>query len=341
VCEIGPVAADYPKVELHVHLDSTMRPELLLRLAERNDCPLPESTVAGLARYCLATSFGQLGRICFEMTKVLCREQDFRDVLLSYAQEATRQGAVYVEGIFNPIIHKRRGVDLDAVFSGYCDGAQEAREEHGLEVRLTPDADLAFSAAEAEELAHYAVAYRGRGVVGFGVSGADYRDSPAPFVRASQIARDGGLAFTPHAGEFGGAHLVRFAVEQLHASRIRHGLGAVEDPGLLKELAEAGIGLDICPISNVRLGASPALAEHPLPTFIQAGIRCSISSDDPPFLDADLTRNCDAASSLGVPPKTMFEAGIAGAFCDDALRARIAEIGAAFDWSRIEPSEST
>ena len=89
------------------------------------------------------------------------------------------------------------------------------KREYGLEVRLTPDADLWFSAAEAEELARYAVAYRERGVVGFGVSGADFRDSPAPFVRASQIARDGGLAFTPHAGEFGGADLVRFAVEQL------------------------------------------------------------------------------------------------------------------------------
>jgi aminodeoxyfutalosine deaminase len=335
------VGTDYPKVELHVHLESTMRPELLLQLAQRNDCPLPASTLAGLARFCAATSFGDLGRIWLEVTKVLREEQDFRDVLLSYAREASRQGAVYVEAIFNPIIHKRRGVDMDAVFSGYCDGAQEAREEYGLEVRLTPDADLWFSAAEAEELARYAVAYRKRGVVGFGVSGADYRDSPAPFVRASQIARDGGLAFTPHAGEFGGADLVRFAVEQLHASRIRHGLGAIEDPGLLKEIAEAGIGFDICPISNVKLGAIPTLAEHPLPAFVRAGIRCSISSDDPVLLDTDLTRNCDAASSLGVSPRTVFEAGVAGALCDDATRARVSETGAAFEWSRIAPSAWT
>lgn len=273
-----------------------------------------------------------------ETTKVLRREHDFRDVLLGYAEEATRQGAVYVEAIFNPIIQKHRGVDLNAVFSGYCDGAQRAREEYGLEVRLTPDADQWFSADEAEELARYAVAYRERGVVGFGVSGADYRDSPAPFVRASEIARDGGLAFTPHAGEFGGADLVRFAVEQLDASRIRHGLGAIEDPGLVKELAAAGIGLDICPISNVTLGAVPTLAEHPLPVFVSAGIRCSISSDDPAFIDTDLTRNCDAACQLSISPRTFFEAGVASALCDDETRARLSETGAAFDWNGIERS---
>jgi aminodeoxyfutalosine deaminase len=88
----------------------------------------------------------------------------------------------------------------------------------------------------------------------------------------------------------------------------------------------------------VKLGAVPTLAEHPLPAFVRAGIRCSISSDDPAFLDTDLTRNCEAASSLGVSPRTVFEAGVAGALCDDATRATVSGIGAAFDWSRIEPS---
>jgi aminodeoxyfutalosine deaminase len=323
----------YPKIELHVHLDSAIRPSLLLRLARRNGYVLPFATVEEFGDYCRVESFVDLGRIWVETCGVLEREQDFREVLVEYAGEAKSHGAVYVEAIFNPWMMWKRGVSLDAIFTGYCDAIEEARELHRVEVRLTPDGDLWATPEEAAEIACYAVAYRDRGVVGFGMSGNDRVNNPDAFARAVEIARDGGLGFTPHGGEFGGAHLVRFAIEILGASRVRHGLGAIEDPGLVREVADRGVGFDICLISNARLGAVPSLEEHPITSFVAAGIRCSVSSDDPALLGTDLGRDHAAARSLGLTPKQLYDAAIAGVLCDDETKIALHAIGESYDWS--------
>jgi aminodeoxyfutalosine deaminase len=323
----------YPKIELHVHLDSAMRPSLLLRLARRNGYVLPFATVEEFGDYCRVESFVDLGRIWVETCGVLQREQDFREVLVEYAGEAKSHGAVYVEAIFNPWMMWKRGVSLEAIFTGYCDAIEEARELHRVEVRLTPDGDLWATPEEAAEIARYAVAYRDRGVVGFGMSGNDRINNPDAFARPAEIARDGGLAFTPHAGEFGGAHLVRLAIDTLGASRVRHGLGAIEDPGLVREVADRGVGFDICLISNARLGAVPSLDEHPITSFVAAGIRCSVSSDDPALLGTDLGRDHEAARRLGLTPKQLYGAAIAGVLCDDETKIALHAIGESYDWS--------
>jgi aminodeoxyfutalosine deaminase len=138
----------------------------------------------------------------------------------------------------------------------------------------------------------------------------------------------------PHAGEAAGALSVRGALETLEADRIRHGIRAVEDPGLVAELAGRGTVLDVCPLSNLRTGVVRSLEEHPLPQLVAAGVRCSISTDDPAMFDTDLTRDYDAAATLGVSPRDAFEAGLAGALCDDGTRARLRQIGDAFTWDR-------
>jgi aminodeoxyfutalosine deaminase len=331
----------YPKIELHVHLDSAMRPSLLLRLARRNDYVLPFATVEEFADYCRVATFRDLGRIWVETCGVLQREQDFREVLVSYAQEAKSHGAVYVEAIFNPWMMWKSGVSLDAIFSGYCDGIEEARGLFGVEVRLTPDGDLWATPEEAAEIARYAVAYRDRGVVGFGISGDDRQINPDAFARAGEIARDGGLAFTPHAGEFGGAHLVRLAIETFGASRVRHGLGAIEDRALIREAADRGIGFDLCLISNARLGAVPSLEEHPITSFVAAGIRCSVSSDDPALLDTDLGRDHAAARSLGLTPKQLYDSAIAGVLCDDETKLALHALAEPYDWSSTPTAPMT
>ena len=331
----------YPKIELHVHLDSAIRPSLLLRLGRRNDYVLPFATVEEFADYCRVATFRDLGRIWSETSGVLRREQDFRDVLVAYAGEAKTHGAVYVEAIFNPWMMWRRGTSLDAIFTGYCDGIEEARELHHVDVRLTPDGDLWGTPAEAAEIARYAVAYRERGVVGFGMSGNDRKFNPEAFARAAEVARDGGLAFTPHTGEFGGAHLVRTAIETLGASRVRHGLGAIEDRALLREAADRGIGFDICLMSNIRLGAAPSLEAHPITSFVAAGIRCSVSSDDPVLLDTDLEREHAAARSLGLTPKQLYDAAVAGVLCDDETKLALHALAESYDWSSTPEAPMT
>jgi aminodeoxyfutalosine deaminase len=314
----------YPKIELHVHLEGTVRAHTLREIAKRNDHALPDD-LESLYRFRDFRHFIEV----FELTAgALHRDDDFRQVVVEYAAEAAAHGAVYLEAIFAPGLW--RGLDTDEVFGGYCDGAQEARELHGVEVRLTPDIPTVYSPEEAETIARYAVAYRGRGVVGLGVGGIEYPSEP--FARAFALARDGGVGSVPHAGELAGAGSVRTALEGLAADRIRHGIRAIDDPGLVRELAARGTVLDVCPLSNLRTGAVASLDEHPLPHLVAAGVRCSVSTDDPAMFDTDLSRDYAAAESLGLDPRALYEAGVAGALCDEETRERLRATGEAHQW---------
>ena len=245
----------YPKIELHVHLEGTVGPETLLEIARRNDYALPADTVEGLAALYEYRDFEHFIEVWILTTNALRTREDFRQVVVGYAAQAASHGAVYVEGIFSPAERVRRGVEWDDIFGGYCDGAEEARELHGVEIRLTPDIVRGFSLEESEPVVRYSSKYADRGVVGVGLGGLEAQFPPEPYATLFELAKAEGLGSVPHAGEVAGPESVRGALEALQADRIRHGFRAVEDADLVTELAERGIVLDISPISNVRTGA--------------------------------------------------------------------------------------
>lgn len=325
----------FPKIELHVHLEGTVRPETLLEIAGRNDYALPTDTVEGLTRLYEYRDFAHFIDVWILTTNALRTPADFRQVVVDYAEEAAGHGAVYLEAIFSPAERARRGVGWDELFSGYCDGAQAAREEHGIEVRLTPDIFRGATSEEAEQVVRFSAKYRDRGVVAVGLGGLEADFPPEEYAAAFALAREEGLASVPHAGEVAGPPSIRGALDALGADRIRHGIRAVEDPALVEELRDRGIVLDVCPISNVRTGAVASLDEHPLRELAAAGVRCSISTDDPAMFDTDLEQEHEAAATLGVEPHRAYENGVAGALCDDATRGRLRAIGEAFDWGSL------
>jgi aminodeoxyfutalosine deaminase len=325
-----------PKIELHVHLEATVRPELLLEIARRNGVELPATTADGLRRYYRVESFEQFIARWIATSRALCRADDFREVVVDYAGRAREQGCVYIEAICSPTEPVLRGSSWEEVFEGYCDGAAEAREIHGVEVRLTPDITRDFPAALGNRLARWAVKYRERGVVALSLGGSERRHAPEKFRKAFAIAREGGLGSAPHAGELAGgkagAASVRGALDVLRADRIRHGIRAVDDPALLAELAERGIVCDVTPVSNLRTGAVASLDEHPLPAMLAAGVKCSISSDDPVLMGTDLAENCDVAVRLGHTPRAMYFDALHGALCDESTTAGLRHVGEACDW---------
>ena len=322
----------YPKIELHVHLEGTVRAPTLLEIARRNDYPLPADTVEGLAELYRFRDFRHFIEVWILTTNALQRAEDFRQVVVDYAAEAAAHGAVYFEGIFSPAERVRRGCDWQEIYEGFCDGAEAARELHGVEIRLTPDIPRGFTMDEARETVEWAARFRDRGVVGVGLGGLEAEYPPEPYAEVFALAKSLGLGSVPHAGEVAGAASVRGALEALGADRLRHGIRAEEDPGLVRELAGRGIVLDVCPLSNLRTGAVPSLAEHPLPRLVAAGVLCSISTDDPAMFDTDLSRDYEAAVSFGLEPRSFYEAGVAGALCDEATRTRLRTVGEAFDW---------
>jgi aminodeoxyfutalosine deaminase len=320
--------ADYPKIELHVHLEGTVRAPTLREIGKRNDYALPDDLESLYA----FRDFRHFIEVWILTTNALRTAEDFRQIVTDYALEAASHGAVYLEGIFSPAERVRRGCSWQEIFDGVCDGADEARESTGVEVRLTPDIPRGFTMEEARATVEWAARYRDRGVVGVGLGGLEAEYPPEPYAEVFALARSLGLGSVPHAGEVAGAASVRGALEALGADRLRHGIRAEEDPGLVRELAGRGIVLDVCPLSNLRTGAVASLAEHPLPRLVAAGVLCSISTDDPAMFDTDLTRDYEAAESLGLSPRAAYEAGVAGALCEPGTKARLQAVGQSYDW---------
>jgi aminodeoxyfutalosine deaminase len=327
----------YPKIELHVHLEGTVRPHTLLEIARRNDYALPADSVEGLQALYEFRDFAHFIEVWILTTNALQTAQDFQQVVVDYAEEAASHGAVYVEGIFSPAERARRGVDWDEIFSGYCDGADEARELYGVEVRLTPDIPRGFGLAEAEATARYAAKYRERGVLGIGLGGLEAEFPPEPYERVFSEARAAGLASVPHAGEAAGPESIRGALEALGAKRVRHGIRAVEDAGLLREIVDRRVVLDVCPLSNLRTRVVRDLADHPLPQLVASGALCSISTDDPAMFGTDLTKDYAAACSFGLAPSDFYAAGLEGALCDASTVSRLREVGNEFEWEHVSP----
>ncbi|MGH9207427.1 MAG: adenosine deaminase family protein, partial [Acidimicrobiales bacterium] len=265
-------------------------------------------------------------------THVVQREQDFRQVVVSYAEEAASHGAVYIEGIFTPAERISGGASWDEVFSGFCDGVDEAREVHGIETRLTPDIPRNLGLDAAMETARYAIKYRDRGVVGIGLGGPEASCPPQPFEKAFLLAKDSGLGSVPHAGEAAGPPSIRGALDVLRADRLRHGIRSVEDQRLLRELADRGIVCDVCPVSNLRTRTVDSLENHPLPEMLKAGVACSISTDDPAMFDTDLSAEYEVAARLGCSAEAAFRAGVLGALCDDSTRAGLGSMADSFRW---------
>jgi aminodeoxyfutalosine deaminase len=317
----------FPKIELHVHLEGTVRPATLLEIAKRNGVNLPAYSVGELEQIYRFRDFPHFLQVWWMTTGALRTERDFRQVVTDYAAEAASHGAVYLEGIFSPSEPATRGVPYEEVFAGYCDGAQESWERHGVRVALTPDIVRGFPDEAARQTVSHAIAHRDRGIVGVGLGGSESEYPPELYEQVFRLVKDAGLGSVPHAGEAGDAGSVRSAIEVLGADRIRHGIRAADDTGLLSELAGRGIVLDVCPTSNLRTGVVASLAEHPLPALLAAGVACTVNTDDPAMFGTDLGAEHATAAAIGATPAQAYQAGLAGALCDDATRAWLREIG--------------
>lgn len=328
-----PQAHVSPKIELHVHLEGTIRARTLLAIARRNGLPLPADTVEGLAAIYEFRDFAHFLDVWRLTTNCLRTAEDFRQVVVDYAAEAAAYGAVYIEGIISPAERViRTGLSWDALFNGYCDGAQQAREDYGVIVRLTPDLFWGMDPADAVDAARKAVEYRDRGVVGLGIGGEEGSCPPEAYAKAFAVARDGGLGSVPHAGEGAGPDSVRAVLDSLGADRIRHGVRAAEDPSLVSELADRGVVLDVCPTSNLRTRVVASLADHPLPALLRAGVGCSVSTDDPAMFGTDLGQEYELLPRMGVDARQVYQAASRGALCDEGTRRMIIAIGEQAVW---------
>ena len=268
--------------ELHVHLEATATPDLVRRLAARNGVDIPSGTLVG-DRY-VWRDFLDFLRTFDRAVSVIRTERDYRDITEAYLRACAAEGAIYVEVTVSPDHADRAGLPYRSMLEGVAQGIDDAYAATGIESRVIVTAVRNFGTARAEWVARMAAAHPHPYVTGFGLAGDEAGFPPGPFARAFELAHDAGLGLTCHAGEWAGPESVRGALAlPVPITRLGHGVRAIEDPALVAELAERGTVLEVCPTSNVVLGAYPDFAAHPFPVLRAAGVRMTLGSDDPPY----------------------------------------------------------
>lgn len=273
--------ASLPKAHLHLHLEAAMRPSTLADLSAKYDRPVP--VVRGYG------SFSAFAEMYAAATDVLRDRSDWERLADEALADNRADGAVYVELVFDAINYRDRfATDADC-WELVFDVFDAASARYGIGVGWMPGIDrVGYGPEEAIALAEFAVAHRHRGVVSFGLHNDEVGHPPEDFIEPMRIAREGGLQITPHLGELDRGEHVATALDRLGATRILHGVRSVEVPGLLDRLARSGVCLDVCPTSNVMTGVVDGYAAHPLPTLLDAGVRCTVNADDPLLMGTSL-----------------------------------------------------
>jgi adenosine deaminase len=289
-----------PKAELHMHLEGSIEPQLMLDLAARNGLKLRWDTAAELHSAYQFTNLQSFLDLYFEGCRVLIHEQDFYDVTAAYLARAHEDGVTRAEIFFGPQSFTERGVSIATMMNGILHAIDDGARKYQISAGLLISAHRHRSEADALALLAQIAPWSDQ-VAGIGMGGPEVGNPPSGFVNFFKASRDKGFRTTVHAGEEGPASYVRQAMELLTPDRIDHGIACLSDPGLVRDLADRKIPLTVCPLSNLRLKVVPSLAEHPLKTLMDAGVHVTVNSDDPPYFDGYVSENmieCQQALNL-------------------------------------------
>jgi adenosine deaminase len=311
-----------PKTDLHVHLDGSLRLSTILELAERHKTELPARDEEGLrAAMHLGENCGSLVEYlkAFDVTlRVMQNEESLRRIAFELAEDAARENVRYMEVRYAPMLHTRRGLKLTTVVESVLEGLRQAQEKHGIESNVIICGIRNVSSESSLEMAELAVAYKGRGVVGFDLAGAEY-DHPAKHHKSSfQLVRDNNINVTIHAGEAYGPESIAQAIHVCGAHRIGHGCRLRENGDLLHYVNDHRIPLECCPSSNVQTGAIRDLASHPLKLYKNLGLRVTVNTDNRLITDTTVSKElwyCHAQMGLGLKDiKQIILSGFKSAF---------------------------
>jgi adenosine deaminase len=306
-----------PKGHLHLHLEGAMRPSTLSELADRAGIPVPEIRGYG--------SFTAFSDTYFAACQVLQTPDDFARLVYEVVEDSALDGAVWVEPSFYAPNHRNRFGTDEEIMDMVLDAAASAADTLGVGVGVMVAADRTTEPSVAVAQARIAASRAGAGVVSFGLANDEAIGPPEPYAEAFAIAKEAGLLSAPHAGELAGPVSVWGALDTLDPDRLQHGVRAIEDPELVKRLADSDIVLDVCPTSNVLLSVYPSLAEHPLPQLLDAGIRCSLNGDDPLLFGPGMLAEYELVrTEMGLDDSAMAaiaRASIDGSGAPDELKA--------------------
>lgn len=319
-----------PKAELHLHIEGTLEPELMMELAARNKVTLPYATVAEIRAAYQFSCLQDFLDVYYLGMSVLITEKDFFDLTWAYLEKVHSQRVAHVEIFFDPQGHTERGVSFDTALGGITSALERGETEFGITSKLI----MCFLRHLPEEAAFETLGHACRckeQIFGVGLDSSEQGHPPAKFARVYGEAREAGFTVVAHAGEEGPADYVTEALDVLKIERIDHGNRALEDPALVSRIADSGMAMTVCPLSNLRLGVIDDMAKHPLRIMLDAGICATVNSDDPSYFGGYVNENylaVQAALRLDADDiTTLAKNSFAGSFMsDDAKSAAIERV---------------
>lgn len=317
---------DMPKVELHLHIEGSLEPELMFELAQRNKVAIPFNSVDEVRAAYDFSNLQDFLDIYYQGMSVLQTEQDFYDLTMAYLKRVAAQNVMHTEIFFDPQGHTERGVAFDTVLNGITRALNDGRTQLGVTSHLIMCFLRHLSEEKAFETLNQAIPYKDK-ILGVGLDSSEVGHPPSKFERVFAAARKEGFLLVAHAGEEGPPAYVWEALDGLKIDRMDHGNRSLEDGALVKRIANDGIALTVCPLSNLRLCGVKDMKDHPLKTMLDLGLKATVNSDDPAYFGGYMTENFKAAAqALSLTREdllTLTRNGIEASFVSNDEKARM------------------
>jgi len=312
------------KAELHLHLEGTLEPETIFRLAERNRIRLPYADVSELAARYNFTDLQSFLDLYYANMAVLQTAEDFFEMTEAYLARAAVAGVCHAEVFLDPQAHLARGIALDSFMEGVSAALESAQRRHGMSTGLIIAMLRDHSAESAMETLD-AVLALGTPIIGIGLDSAEAGNPPSKFIDVFAKARAAGLRLVAHAGEEGPPEYIWQALDLLKVERIDHGVRCLEDEALVSRLVSQRIPLTVCPLSNVRLKVVENMLAHPLLEMMRRGLLVTVNSDDPAYFGGYVDDNFAALEGVsgltGDEATRLARNSITASFLDDARKS--------------------
>ena len=296
-----------PKAELHLHIEGTFEPELMFKIAQRNNIPIDYNSIDELKKAYNFNNLQEFLDMYYAGAKVLIHIQDFYDLTWAYLTKVHEQNIIHTEIFFDPQTHTDRGVSFNTVIQGIHSALEDGKEKLGISSKLIMCFLRHLDEAAAFETLNQALPYK-NWIAGVGLDSSEMGHPPSKFERVFSKAREEGFITVAHAGEEGPAEYIWEAINLLKVSRIDHGNQSLDDDQLIKHIAEKQIPLTVCPLSNLELKVVNDLKDHPLMKLMEAGLMVTINSDDPAYFGGYVNENYTCiASALNLSKKQITE----------------------------------
>ena len=279
-----------PKVELHLHIEGSLEPELMFKLAKRNNIELPFATIDDVKAAYNFSNLQDFLDIYYAGCNVLITEQDFYDLAFAYYKKANEQNIIHTEIFFDPQSHTDRGIAIETVVKGLRRAMKDAEKEFGITSYLILSFLRHLSEKEAIEILN-SVENMKEEFIAVGLDSSEVGNPPQKFEKVYKMAADQGYLKVSHAGEEGPAQYIWDSLSMLNIDRLDHGNHAMDDEKLLQELKERKMGLTLCPLSNLKLQVVKDLRNHPVKKMLDLGLKATVNSDDPAYFGGYMNEN--------------------------------------------------